>query len=220
MPRAPTACAGRFAGNLQRVEFTLQGDWPRRIAAYETGQLDPLDFYAAPAAERDALRLRHTAEYLSGTLLVTYLLRPDLTRSPFDDVRVRRAFALGTDRERLTQVARRGYVLPANGGFVPSGMPGYVPGIGLPFDQAQARELLDQAGYPGGRGFPTLEARAATDQTTRMQFYAQAERILVDEAPLIPLAYSRSHLLLKPWVKQFPTSSIRLWFLKDVALEE
>jgi oligopeptide transport system substrate-binding protein len=35
-------------------------------------------------------------------------------------------------------------------------MAGHSPGIGLPYDVDQARLLLAQAGYPGGRGFPAL----------------------------------------------------------------
>jgi ABC-type transport system substrate-binding protein len=71
---------------------------------------------------------------------------------------VRRALALATNREALAHVAMRGYYLPATGGFVPPGMPGHSAGVGLPHDPSQARQLLAEAGYPGGRGFPALEA--------------------------------------------------------------
>ena len=36
-------------------------------------------------------------------------------------------------------------------------MAGHSPGIGLPYDPVGARELLAQAGYPGGEGFPVVE---------------------------------------------------------------
>jgi oligopeptide transport system substrate-binding protein len=63
------------------------------------------------------------------------------------------------------------------------------------------------------------DARRVTDQAERMGLYAQADTILVQEAPIMPLVYGRWHLLVKPWVRKFPTSPIKLWFWKDVVLE-
>jgi ABC-type transport system substrate-binding protein len=82
----------------------------------------------------------------------------DVGRPPFDDVRVRQAFGMAVDRERLAAVACQGYYDPATGGFVPPAVPGHSPGIGLPYDPARARQLLVEAGYPGGAGFPVVDA--------------------------------------------------------------
>jgi oligopeptide transport system substrate-binding protein len=60
------------------------------------------------------------------------------------------------DRDALVREASEGQYLPANGGFVPPGMPGHSAGIGLAYDVGRARDLLGQAGYPGGRGFPIV----------------------------------------------------------------
>jgi oligopeptide transport system substrate-binding protein len=57
--------------------------------------------------------------------LATYYLRYDLSRPPFHDRRVRRAFALATDRSRLADVILGGHVFPATGGQVPPGMGGH-----------------------------------------------------------------------------------------------
>ena len=42
---------------------------------------------------------------------------------------------------------------------------------------------------------------------------------LVEEAAIVPLGYVRLHLLVKPWVKRFPTSAMKQWFWKDVVIE-
>jgi ABC-type transport system substrate-binding protein len=55
----------------------------------------------------------------------------------------------------------------ASGGFVPAGLPGHVPDIALPFAPDQARDLLAEAGYPGGRGFPTITALTADGEWKR-----------------------------------------------------
>jgi len=52
-----------------------------------------------------------------------------------------------------------------------------------------------------------------------MKLYAEADKILVEEAPILPLTYMRSHLLIKPWVRRLPLSAIKWWFWKDVIIE-
>ena len=58
-----------------------------------------------------------------------------------------------------------------------------------------------------------------TDQEERMTLYRQADQMLVEEAPIIPVGYGRQHLLVKPWVSKSPTSAVKYLFWKDVSLE-
>jgi ABC-type oligopeptide transport system substrate-binding subunit len=62
-------------------------------------------------------------------------------------------------------------------------------------------------------------AQRVTNQEERMRMYREADQILEEEAPVLPLYYGRFHLLVKPWVRKHPTSPQRLWFWKDVILE-
>jgi ABC-type oligopeptide transport system substrate-binding subunit len=62
-------------------------------------------------------------------------------------------------------------------------------------------------------------AQRVTNQEERMRKYREADEILVEEAPVLPLYYGRFHLLVKPWVRKHPTSPQRLWFWKDVIIE-
>ncbi len=294
----------RVRGNVQQVNLFPLRDWSARLQMYEADGLDVLGITFFPPAERDNARQQHIGEYISSLRLETHFLAFDVCRPPFDDVRVRRAFALATDRETLADVVMRGYVAPATGGLLPPGMPGHSPGIALPYDPQQARRLLAEAGYPGGRGFPVVDAlgfRAAESrseylqahwrenlgieitwetvewaefldrlgnetphltslgwvadypdpdsflrvsrarswagwqnatydrlvkeagqvmcQGERMKLYRQADRILVEEAPILPLIYERDHLLVKPWVSRYPLSAIKPSFWKDVVIE-
>jgi oligopeptide transport system substrate-binding protein len=150
---------GRFSGNVGRVELsfptTLKTSAGLRL--YEAGNLDILELPNVSPSELDRTRQWHPEEHVSVPTLYTLYVGFDVTRPPFDDLRVRRAFALATDRERLT-LETWGGCFPALGGFVPPGMPGHSAGIGLSYDPGQARQLLAEAGYPGGRGFPKVEA--------------------------------------------------------------
>jgi oligopeptide transport system substrate-binding protein len=70
----------------------------------------------------------------------------DTTRPPFDDARVRRAFALALDRERLVPLAVGSSGQPAASIVPPAVWPdGYAPE--LESDPGEARRLLDAAGY-------------------------------------------------------------------------
>ena len=62
-------------------------------------------------------------------------------------------------------------------------------------------------------------AKGAMEQGERMNLYQKADRILIEEASIIPLEYGCFHLLVKPWVRTYPTSPMHAWYWKDVILE-
>ena len=93
----------------------------------------------------------HTFDYFG-----TYFYRFNVTRKPFDDPRVRQAFALATDKDRLIRKLTNGLQKRADH-FVPAGVANYDPPRAPSFAPERARELLAAAGYPGGSGFPKFE---------------------------------------------------------------
>jgi peptide/nickel transport system substrate-binding protein/oligopeptide transport system substrate-binding protein len=76
---------------------------------------------------------------------------------PLDDRRVRQALVAAIDRNAIIDEAHLGKHTPARG-IVPPGTLGFNPSlVATGHDQLRARTLLAQAGYPGGRGLPTIE---------------------------------------------------------------
>jgi len=122
---------------------------------YESGQADLVwDKELIPAELLDVLLQR--PDFHPFTYLGTYFLRFNVTRKPFDDVRVRQALALAIDKDRIVKkITRAGELTTSH--LVPPGTRNYHPPEGLGYDPARARELLAAAGYPGGRGFPRFE---------------------------------------------------------------
>ena len=82
------------------------------------------------------------------------LVNPEV--EPFSDVRVRRALSLVLDREALADQVMKGLWIPAYN-LVPTGIDGYEAGKQFEVDAKQARQLLAEAGYPNGEGFPEFE---------------------------------------------------------------
>ncbi len=205
---------GRFQGNLQRVELLILEDASSGLEIYEAGILDVLEFLNLPPDMRDQARRRHAGEYVSATWMETDYLGFDVSRAPFDDIRVRQAFALAVDRELLAEVATGGDEFPATGGFVPPGMSGHAADVGTPYDPQRARYLLEKAGYPQGRGFPELALLAPEFAARTCQsLLAQWQEVLGVEIKPRTLEYEkfwhalgedRPAFFVLGWVVDFP----------------
>jgi oligopeptide transport system substrate-binding protein len=98
--------------------------------------------------------------------LGTYFYMFNTTRPPFDDVRVRKALAMTVDRDLLVETVMQGIVEPAYA-LVPPDTLGYFPPKTFDYDPERARELLAEAGYPDGEGFPAFEMLYNTQESHR-----------------------------------------------------
>lgn len=81
---------------------------------------------------------------------------PDGRPNPFADVRVRQALSMAVDKRPVVEnVTRLGEPITSN--YIPVGVfEGYESPPGLPYDVKRAQQLLAEAGYPGGRGWPRI----------------------------------------------------------------
>jgi ABC-type transport system substrate-binding protein len=144
----PYYWAGTPAIETVRMVTTLEGASP--VEAFAAGDVDvaPISFYDAGWIAYD--RELGPALRSDPSLSVTYY-GFDTLQPPFNDVRVRRAFAQAVDWRRLGILDEPGSSVPATG-MVPAGIPGTPEGDFLPpYDPAGARALLAEAGWPDGR---------------------------------------------------------------------
>lgn len=75
---------------------------------------------------------------------------------PLDDRRIRQALIYAIDRQAMIDEVFLGRYALARG-ILPPGTLGFNPNLrSYPYDPQKARELLAQAGYPGGRGLPPV----------------------------------------------------------------
>jgi ABC-type oligopeptide transport system substrate-binding subunit len=159
---------------LQQVEFVGQKDAESALAAYRAGELDAV---TNAAFEPLAIKLLTPYEDFRRTTYgaLTYYSF-NTAREPFDDVRVREALAIGIDRERLSADEMRGATEPAKR-FLPETEPNsQEPVVNksevLEKEYERARELLAEAGFPGGEGFPTI--RLLVNRNEQQRIVAQS----------------------------------------------
>jgi oligopeptide transport system substrate-binding protein len=98
--------------------------------------------------------------------LGTYFFRLNVTRAPLNDPRVREALNLAVDRQLLVDRVAQGGQQPATG-FTPPGLDAYPPMERVGFNPERARQLLADAGFPDGRGFPKKEILINTSEAHR-----------------------------------------------------
>ena len=97
---------------------------------------------------------------------------------PLDDRRVRQALIFAIDREALVaEVYRDRYILAR--GILPPGMMSFDPNVkGYVYDPRRARQLLAQAGYPEGRGLPSIPIWSGVKLEKLLQEHEQIKKYL------------------------------------------
>lgn len=151
------------------ITFRLMADDNAMLAGYRSGDLDfiqemPVDEVAGLLASGEL----NVVDYI-GTYYVVYQTQ----KAPFDDWRVRKAFTLAIDSPYIVEQITQSGEVPA-AGFVPPGIYD-VDSSGADFrtvggdyweipttdeiyarNVAEAKQLLAEAGYPNGEGFPVV----------------------------------------------------------------
>lgn len=165
--------ASRIA--LERVHFVASTDAEDALAAYRAGEVDAI---TNAAFEPLALKLLAPYEdFHRETYGALTFYQFNTARAPFADRKVREAFALALDIERLSADVMGGATIPAKK-FIPvpegaerEGVAGDKKEAGraeLAFDPARAKALLAEAGYPEGKDFPVVRLLVNRNEQQRL----------------------------------------------------
>lgn len=149
---------------LDSIRFFAMENIETEERAFRTRQLHFTS--GVPAFKVAVYRAAHDPTLHVNRRVGTNYLTLNTRRPPFDDARVRRAFALAIDRQQLVDSVQRNGAPPAYT------LVGPVPGIHTPThvlteSVADARRLLAAAGYPDGAGFPPVEYLFNTNDGNR-----------------------------------------------------
>ena len=82
------------------------------------------------------------------TEYLAIVVDPEIATTPFNSVAFRQAISLCIDRKKMITNLRNGVGTPAEGGFIPVGLPGYQEHENTRYDVDAARKKLKESGYP------------------------------------------------------------------------
>jgi oligopeptide transport system substrate-binding protein len=139
---------------VETVSFLLAGG--SVLTMYENDEIDvagvsfnDIDRVLDPTSELNA-------EYVTGDDLSISYIGFNTQAEPFDDPKVRQAFAHAIDREKVAEAVLK-EMLPVAQGIMMPGLPGYNPEAkSLEFDSELARQLLEESKYGGADGLPSI----------------------------------------------------------------
>jgi len=281
------------------------------MTMYEQGELD-----AVVVPSTNIEQVLDPSNPLSRDLAVVpsldvWYLAFDVQQEPFNDVKVRQAFAHATNKEGIAKVLLQKTVIPAKG-ILPPEIPGYNEQLtGLVYDPEQAKALLAESSYKEASNLPPIvfgtsgvgdtdplaaaltemyadilgvdieinqvswdafqedlyshvfqmfmlgwvadypdpedfldvlfysdseqnharyrnpevdalleQARREADHEKRLGLYRQAEEIIVDDAPWIPIYHGITYLLVKPYVEGLTVTPQGEYHLTDARLTD
>ncbi|MCC7369347.1 MAG: peptide ABC transporter substrate-binding protein [Chloroflexi bacterium] len=155
----------RYVGQKPRIQRAVFRAFPedgseQMLAAYEAGEIDTTG--AGVPAELPTTQIdRILADPVLSSQVIpieqsaTAFLAINHRQPHFQDARVRQALGLALDRRLILDAVLKRAGEPAYG-LHPDGIIGRQPDLWPHDDVAKAQQLLADAGYPGGRGFPTI----------------------------------------------------------------
>jgi oligopeptide transport system substrate-binding protein len=161
--RSPTYW-NRATVRLSGVRFVPMENQSAEEAAFRAGQLHLT--MSVPLTKLDVYRREAPEQLKIHPYSGVYYYNFNVTRPPFDDVRLRQALAMSVDRETIVKRITRAGETPAYH-FTIEGIDGYVSQARTRLDFEAARKLLAEAGFPAGRGLPPVTLLYNTSENHR-----------------------------------------------------
>ncbi len=129
------------------------------------------------------------------------------------NVLLRKAISCGFDRRKMMRYLRNNIGVPGVYGFIPRGLPGAAEEPMNEYDPDRARRLLAEAGYPNGKGLPTLKLSTTSNYLDLCKYIQQQLGLLginveVDVNPPAPLreqmAQGKLQWFRASWIADYP----------------
>ena len=139
---------------LDGIEFIYIGDPAVALQTYRTGDLDIVGVGASVNDEihNDPALADQLLEYpVAGTMMLSM----QLDRAPFDDPKVREAFAYAFDRSTFCAELQDGLCVPTQS-WVPPGVPGAIETEAFAFDPEEAKQALADSTYGDAPSLPEI----------------------------------------------------------------
>ena len=148
------------------ITLLLLEDSSASYAAYNSGEAVLVK--DVPTDEIPSLtKAEDGGDFYVDTILGTYYVSLNLQRDAFKDAKVRKALSLAIDRDYVANTIMQGTysaadsivgpgIVDESGYFHDNGNAPYIS-ADYEANLAEAKKLLEEAGYPNGEGYPTIE---------------------------------------------------------------
>ena len=142
--------------------------------------------------------------------------------------RIRKAVNYGFDRKKMMIYLRNGVGIPANGGFIPKGLPGYNETIGFDFQPEKAKQLISQFKKETGIKNPEISITTISNYLSFCE-YMQRELqkigliVNIDVMPAATLKDAKANgklaVFRASWVADYPDAEnyLSLYYSKNFA---
>ena len=135
--------------------------------------------------------------------------------SPLRLRKIRQAINYGFDRRKMVLYLRNSLGTPAESGFVPMGLPSFDTNAvkGYHYDPALAKQLLAEAGFPGGKGLPPVKLQTIAIYADMANFIAKqleesgirVEVDVVQKSLLLTMTSSSTSAFFRgSWIADYP----------------
>ena len=152
---------------LDGIEYVYADEAAVALDAYRAGDLDIVQLQSSQISEVNA-DPELSAAFVTYPQAATQYLAMNLSQEPFQDKKVREAFAYAIDRETLCADLRSGDCLPTVS-FMPVGLPGAIETEQYSFDPEAARQALAESSYGGPDNLPEIKFYFNSDYEERGQ---------------------------------------------------
>ncbi|GGG59254.1 peptide ABC transporter substrate-binding protein [Bizionia arctica] len=141
---------------------------------------------------------------------------------------LRKAVNYGFDRQKMMIYLRNGIGIPANGGFIPKGLPGYNETIGFTYNPEKAKQLIEQFKTETGINNPEITITTTSNYLSFCEFIQRELQkigltVQVDVIPAATLKDAKANgkldMFRASWVADYPDAEnyLSLYYSKNFA---
>ncbi|GGK19822.1 peptide ABC transporter substrate-binding protein [Yeosuana aromativorans] len=229
--------SGKSLPYLEAVAITFLPDKQSEFLQFTQGNIDFVsgldasykdDILTADGKLRDTYK--KTVNMIRGPYLNTEYLAffMDSNISEIQSESIRKAINYGFDRQKMMVYLRNGVGIPANGGFIPKGLPGYNGKIGFNYQPEKAKELVSKYITESGNKNPEITITTTSNYLSFCE-YIQKElqktglTVHVDVIPAATLKEAKANgkldLFRASWVADYPDAEnyLSLYYSKNFA---
>ncbi len=208
----------RGTPKLERITYRFLSAASARDLAFLAGEVDAITGLADPRwlARTSAIE-GATVDIFDPAELS--LLNINITREPFDDIRVRQALAYAVDPGRIAQYRGDDFTRIAKS-VIPSNNLGYTEDNGhVSFDAERARELLAEAGYPDGLTVRMIASQLPSYEASNQILQAQLDEVGIT-LELEPVEHATWHQMIRQDLSPLVTYGAARFPVADVYLTQ